>query len=130
MRLKEKREFIAWHSSPHTFDRFDFSKLRDSLGIFFTESKEAAEYYGTARQYRLTFRHVLRVHQGEEYAKWIAKREGETDRDVRRRLLAAGHDGVRIEYDGGVVEYVAFSSRNITAVHKENDKSSKTFLAC
>ena len=31
---------------------------------------------GTARRYRLTFRNVLRVRQGEEYAKWVARREG------------------------------------------------------
>lgn len=31
--------FIAWHGSPYTFDRFDFSKLRDGLGVFFTADK-------------------------------------------------------------------------------------------
>lgn len=112
-----------WHGSSYTFDRFDYSKLRDALGVFFTESREAAEYYarrggrfpnGMVRQYRLSFRNVLRVHQGEEYARCIARREGETYRDVRRRLIKAGYDGVRIEYDGGVVEYVAFSNRNIS----------------
>lgn len=111
------------HGSPRTFDRFDFSKLRDVFGVLFTESRESAEYYvrrgghfpnGMVRQYRLSFRNVLRVHQGEEYAKWVARREGETYRDVRRRLVKAGYDGVRIEYDGGVVEYVAFSNRNIS----------------
>lgn len=30
--------FIAWHGSPCTFDSFDFSKLRDALGMFFKES--------------------------------------------------------------------------------------------
>ena len=120
----KKEVFIAWHGSPRTFDRFDYSKLRDALGVFFTASRESAEYYarrggrflnGMVRQYRLSFRNVLRVHQGEEYAKWIARREGETYRDVRRRLVKAGYDGVRIEYDGGVVDYVAFSNRNISA---------------
>ena len=116
--------FIAWHGSPYMFDRFDFSKLRDGLGVFFTESREAAEYYarrdgrfpnGTVRQYRLTFRNVLRVHQGEEYAEWIVKRDGEkTSRDVRRRLIKAGYDGIRVEYHDGLVEYVAFSNRDIT----------------
>lgn len=113
---------VAWHGSPHTFDRFDFSKLRDTLGVFFTESREAATYYarrggrfpnGMVRQYRLSFRNVSRVHQGEEYARCVARREGETYRDVRRRIIKAGYDGVRIEYDGGVVEYVAFSNRSI-----------------
>ena len=111
------------HGSPRTFDRFDFSKLRDVFGVLFTESRESAEYYarrggrspnGMVRQYRLSFRNVLRVHQGEEYARCVARRSGETYRDVRRRLVKAGYDGVRIEYDGGVVEYVAFSNRNIT----------------
>lgn len=100
-------DFIAWHGSPYTFDRFDFSKLRDCLGVFFTESREAAEYYarwngrfpnGAVRQDCLTFRNVLRVRQGEEYAKWIVRRDGEkTSRDVRRRLMCDGYDGVRIE---------------------------------
>ena len=112
----------ARHGSAQTFDRFDFSKLRDALGVFFTESREAAEYYarregrfpdGTVRQYRLTFRNVLRVHQGEEYAKWVARRDGETCRDVRRRLVKAGYDGIRVEYHDGLVEYVAFSNRSI-----------------
>ena len=31
---------IISHGSPLTFDRFDFSKLRDALGVFFTESRE------------------------------------------------------------------------------------------
>ncbi len=69
---------------------------------------------GMVRQYRLSFRNLLRVHQGEEYAKWIARRKGETCRDVRRRLVKAGYDGICVEYhDGGAVEYVAFSNRNI-----------------
>mgnify|MGYP007070236356 CR=1 FL=1 len=105
--------FIAWHGSPYTFDRFDFSKLRDGLGVFFAADKAQAEYHGTARQYRLTFRNILRVHQGEEYAKWLARREGETARDVRRRLVREGYDGVRIEYDGGAVDYVAFGNGSI-----------------
>ena len=72
---------------------------------------------GMARQYRLSFRNVLRVHQGEEYARCVARRDCETCRDVRRRLIKAGYDGVRVEYhDGGAVEYVAFSNRNITPV--------------
>ena len=117
---------VAWHGSPHTFDRFDFSKLRDTLGVFFTESREAATYYarrggrflnGMVRQYRLSFRNVLRVHQGEAYARWVARCEGETCRDVRRRIIKAGYDGIRVEYhDGGAVEYVAFSNRNIMPV--------------
>ena len=108
--------FIAWHGSPYTFDRFGFSKLRDSLGVFFTADKPQTEYHGRARQYRLTFRNILRIHQGEEYAKWLARREGETSRDVRRRLMRDGYDGVRIEYDGDVVDYVAFSNRSIKHV--------------
>ena len=129
MRLKDKQEFIAWHGSPCTFDRFDFSKLRDALGVFFTESREAAEYYarrggrspnGMARQYCLSFRNVLRVHQGEEYARWVARREGETCRDVRRRIIKVGYDGIRVEYhDGGAVEFVAFSNRNIRQMEEE-----------
>lgn len=71
---------------------------------------------GMARLYRLPFRNLLRVHQGEEYARWAARREGETCRDVRRWIIKAGYDGIRVEYhDGGAVEYVAFSNRNITA---------------
>ena len=122
MRQKDKQEFVAWHGSPYPFDRFDFSKLRDTFGVFFTESRESAEYYarrggrflnGMVRQYRLSFRNVLRVHQGEEYARCVARRSGETYRDVRRRLMRAGYDGVCIVYHGGVVDYVAFSNRNI-----------------
>ena len=123
-----KESFIAWHGSPRTFDCFDFSKLRDALGVFYTESREAAEYYarrggrspnGMVRQYRLSFRNVLRVHQGEENARCVARREGETYRDVRRRLIKAGYDGVRVEYhDGGAVEYVAFSNRNIKPMNE------------
>ena len=117
----KKETFIAWHGSPRTFDRFDFSKLRDALGVFFTESRMAAEYHGMARQYRLTFRYLLRVHQGEEYARWVARRECEkSERDVRWRLMAAGYDGVCIEYDGGMVDYVAFSNRSIKQAHREN----------
>ncbi len=75
---------------------------------------------GMARQYRLAFRNVLRVHQGEEYARWVARREGETCRDVRRRIIKAGYDGIRVEYhDGGAVEYVAFSNRSITPINQD-----------
>lgn len=131
-----KESFIAWHGSPRTFDCFDFSKLRDALGVFFTESREAAEYYARrggrspncmVRQYRLSFRNVLRVHQGEEYAKWVARREGETYRDVRRRLMRAGYDGVCIVYHGGVVDYVAFSNRNIKPM--SGDVNVNSFVA-
>lgn len=38
--------FIAWHGSPYTFDRFDFSKLRDGLGVFFTADKPHRHYIG------------------------------------------------------------------------------------
>lgn len=115
-----KEIFFAWHGSPHTFDRFDFLKLRDTLGVFFTESRESAEYYGAARQYRLVFQNILRVHQGEEYAKLVARRDGETSRDVRQRLINAGHDGIRLEYHNGQVEYIAFSNRNIMSGRRKN----------
>ena len=114
-----KEIFFAWHGSPHVFDRFDFSKLRDALGVFFTNSKESAEYYGSARQYCLIFRNVLHVHQGEEYVRWIANRDGEKSRDVRLRLINAGHDGIRMEYHNGMVEYVAFSNRNIIPIKRQ-----------
>ena len=123
------RQSHDWHGSPYTFDRFDFSKLRDALGVFFTESRESAAYYarrggrfpnGMARQYRLTFRNVLRVHQGEEYEKWVARREGETSCDVRRRLIKSGFDGIRLKHHNGLVEYVAFSNRNIAPIWQEN----------
>ena len=65
MKQDDKQQFIVWHGSPRTFDRFDFLKLRDALGVFFTESREASEYYGMARQYRLSFRNVLRVQERE-----------------------------------------------------------------
>ena len=71
------------------------------------------------RRYRLTFRNVLRVRQGEEYAKWIVNRDGETSRDVRRRLIKAGYDGIRVEFhDGSAVEYVAFSNRSIRRIEE------------
>lgn len=104
-----KTSVVAWHGSPHKFDRFDFSRLRDSLGVFFSEKKEHAEQYGTARKYRLTFSNLLCVRQGQEYAEHVSMRDGENcGCDVHRRLLASGYDGVRIEYDGGAVDYVAF----------------------
>lgn len=112
-----KTSVVAWHGSPHKFDRFDFSKLRDSLGVFFSEKQEHAEQYGSARKYWLTFGNLLRVRQGREYAEHVSMRGGTNcGRDVRRRLLAAGYDGVHIEYDGGAVEYVAFSNRNIMPI--------------
>lgn len=40
----------------------------------------------------------------------------QTSRDVRRRLMASGYDGVRIEYDGGAVDYVVFSNRSIMPI--------------
>lgn len=44
-------------------------------------------------------------------AKWTARCDGETSRDVRRRLVKAGYDGIRVEYDGGgTVEYMASSN--------------------
>ena len=111
----------AWHGSSQTFDRFDFSKLRDSLGVFFAADRSLAEYHGTARRYRLTFRNILRLHQGREYVDWLWKRDGEkTERDVRRRLMRDGYDGVRIEYCGGAIDYVAFSNRNIMPVERQN----------
>ena len=104
-----KTSVVAWHGSPHKFDRFDFSRLRDSLGVFFSEKKEHAEQYGTARKYRLTFSNLLCVRQGQEYAEHVSMRDNEKcGRDVRRRLVKAGYSGVRIEYDGGAVDYVAF----------------------
>ena len=112
-----KERFIAWHGSPHGFDRFDFSKLRGGLGVFFATDKEQAECHGKARQYCLEFRNILRVHQGKEYVDWLLKRAGEkTERDVRRRLIRNGYDGVCIEYDGGAVDYVAFSNRSIIPI--------------
>lgn len=74
MKQDDKQQFIVWHGSPRTFDRFDFLKLRDALGVFFTESRESAAYYarrggrspdGMVRQYRLSFRNVLRVQERE-----------------------------------------------------------------
>lgn len=122
-------DFIAWHGSPYTFDRFDFSKLRDGLGVFFAESRETAEYYaqrngrfsnGTVRQYCLFIRNVLRVRQGEEYAEWIVRRDSEkTSRDVRWRLIKAGYDGIRVEYHDGLVEHVAFSNKNIKTCQRQ-----------
>ena len=86
-----------------------------------------------ARQYRLTFRNVLRVRQGEEYAKWVARREGVTERDVRGRAGArpslAGYDGIRIEY-GGAVDYVAFSNRSIHPPRSENAEQRVANLRC
>lgn len=112
---------LSWHGSPHEFARFDFSKLRDGIGVFFAADKLRAEYHGIARQYRLSFRNLLCVKQGKEYVAWLARREGEkTGRDVRRRLIKAGYDGVRIEYDGGVVDYVAFSNRSINPVGQQS----------
>lgn len=53
-------------------------------------------------------------------AKWTARCDGETSRDVRRRLVKASYDGIRVEYhDGGAVEYVAFSNRNIRRMEEE-----------
>ena len=51
-------------------------------------------------------------------AKWTARCDGETSRDVLRRLVKAGYDGIRVEYDGirveydggGTVEYMASSN--------------------
>ena len=36
----------------------------------------------------------------------------------KRRLMRDGYDGVRIEYDGGAVDYVAFSNRSIRQVEE------------
>ena len=50
----------------------------------------------------------------------MARREGETCRDVRRRIIKVGYDGIRVEYhDGGAVEFVAFSNRNIRQMEEE-----------
>ncbi len=112
--MRESKEIVAWHGSPHEFREFDFSRLRDDLGVFFAENREHAGRYGTAKMYRLTFRNLLCVRQGREYAETLARRPGErSGRDVRRRIVQAGYDGVRIAYDGGAVDYVAFSNRNI-----------------
>ena len=85
---------------------------QDSSVVLFLRSGSSPN--GMARQYCLSFPNVLYVRQGKEYAKWNMQRVGaETSRDVRRRIVKAGHDGVRIEYDGGVVDYVAFSNKGI-----------------
>ena len=95
---KGRQEFVVWHGSPHDFGKFDFSRLRDGLGVFFAESRAQAESHGLAKEYRLTFRNLLRVRQGREYVETLAMRPGEkSGRDVRRRLLKAGYDGVCIE---------------------------------
>ena len=118
---QQRQVFPAWHGSPHEFVRFDFTKLRDGLGVFFAADKTQAEHYGVARQYRLSFRNLLCVKQGKEYVAWLTRREREkTERDVRRRLMRDGYDGIRIEYDGGVVDYVAFSNRNIMPIGRQN----------
>lgn len=117
MKAKDRQEVVVWHGSPCDFRKFDFARLRDDLGIFFAEKRAHAERYGTARRYRLAFRNLLRVRQGREYAEAVAMRSNERcGRDVRRRLVKAGYDGVRIEYDGGAVDYVAFGNRNIEFV--------------
>lgn len=121
MKPKDQQEFVAWHGSTHEFQKFNFAKLRDNLGIFFAEKQENAERYGTPKRYRLTFRNLLRVRQGHKYAETVAMRSDERcGRDVRRRLIKAGYDGIRIEYAGGVVDYVAFSNRGITPLNELN----------
>lgn len=118
---QQRQVFLAWHGSQHEFVRFDFTKLRDGLGVFFAADKSQAEHHGVARQYRLSFRNLLCVKQGMGYVEWLARRESEkTERDVRRRLMRDGYDGIRIEYDGGVVDYVAFSNRNIMPIVRQN----------
>ena len=112
---------VAWHGSPREFESFDYAKLRDDLGAFFAKKRDHAERYGKAQKYRLTFRNLLRVRQGQEYAKKVAMREGEKSGwDVRRRLMRDGYDGIRIEYDGGAVDYVAFSNRNIMPIGRQD----------
>ena len=115
-------EHEAIVGSPCMFDCFVFSKLRDTLSAIFSDSRDAATYYARrgdcfpndrARQYRLTFRNVLRVHQGKEYATRVVRCDEEiTKCDVRWRLIEAGYD----EYRDGLVEYVAFSNRIITSM--------------
>lgn len=120
MKPKDKQRFVAWHGSTHEFQRFDFNRLRDDLGVFFAERREHAEQYGTTKRYRLAFKNLLRVRQGREYAETIAMRSNERcGRDVRRRLVKAGYDGIRIEYIGDAVDYVAFSNRSITPMPHE-----------
>lgn len=106
----EVREILAWHGSPHRFRRFDFSRLEDGLGVFFAAKREHAAHWGAPVAHRLRFANLLGVRQGRDYAEKLSPRNGETDgRDVRRRLLREGYDGVRIEYDGGAVDYVALA---------------------
>ena len=48
-----------------------------------------------------------------------------------RRLVKAGYDGIRVEYhDGGVVEYVAFSNRNIRWMSDEGLCDGGNVLQC
>ena len=101
-------EILAWHGSPHRFGRFDFSRLEDGLGAFFSATREHAAHWGEPKAHRLRFANLLRVRQGREYAEKLAPREGEhSPADVRCRLRREGYDGVCIEYDGGAVDYVA-----------------------
>lgn len=120
MKPKDQQEFVAWHESMHEFKKFNFARLRDNLGVFFAEKREHAERYGTTKRYRLAFKNLLCVRQGREYAETVSMRSDEKcGCDVRRRLIKAGYDGIRIEYSGGAVDYVAFSNRSIKPMPHE-----------
>ena len=121
----DKKAVIVYHGSNANFDTFDFSKLKDELGIFFAEAEDSAKQWGNANQYTLTPKKTLVVHQGEEYRKIMMT--GETDAEKRKRFVSEGYDTLKIVYSkpggGETVDWVALTPDVIQYSVKTGDET-------
>ena len=138
--LEDSSDVTVYHGSNAEFDEFDFSKLKDELGVFFAAEKSSAESWGNAKAYTLKPKKTLVVHQGEEYRRLMLT--GETDAEKRKRFIKEGYDTVKIVYNnpggGETVDWIAlkpdvihkndvqFSLKDQENLLKENAKLKET----
>ena len=135
----ETDEVTVYHGSKNNFEEFDFSRLKDELGVFFSKNEGGASQYGNATAYTLSPKKTLVVHQGEEYRRIMLT--GETDAEKRARFLKEGYDTIKLVYSkpggGETVEWVALTTdvikkqgqEGVQYSEHETDYSNRSLLA-
>jgi hypothetical protein len=110
-KYSDREQVEVYHGSKADFEEFDFSHLKDELGVFFAENENDASQYGDAKAYTLSPKKTLVVHQGEEYRRLMMT--GETDAEKRERLIKEGYDTIKLVYNkpggGETVDWVALT---------------------
>ena len=111
IQYSDRKQVEVYHGSKADFEDFDFSRLKDELGVFFAENENDASQYGDAKAYTLSPKKTLVVHQGDEYRRLMMT--GETDAEKRARLLKEGYDTIKLVYNkpggGETVDWVALT---------------------